>query len=100
MKSTTRYQVNVCGGDFHHVREVFHEWKNEPLIYRKDHKMFEGRDDVRPLERREFDNTEQARKALQAACSPHDPYALAAEVSNGERDMWIVMAAYREAELE
>ena len=96
MKSTQRYEVNVCGGDFRHVRECFREWKKEALIYRKDQKMFEGREDVRRLEKQEYDNTEQARKALQSACRPQDPYALAAEVSNGERDMWIVMAAYRE----
>ncbi|WP_321913276.1 MULTISPECIES: hypothetical protein [unclassified Paraburkholderia] len=96
MKSTPRYEVNVCGGDFQHVRECFRAWKTETLIYRQDQKMFEGRNEVRPLARREYENTEQARKALQNACSPHDRYALAAEVSNGERDMWIVMAAYRE----
>ncbi|WP_322033814.1 hypothetical protein [Paraburkholderia sp. J76] len=96
MKSTPRYEVNVCGGDFQHVRECFREWKTETLIYRKDQKMFEGRNEVRPLAKREYENTEQARKALQNACDPRDAYALAAEVSNGERDMWIVMAAYRE----
>ncbi|CAG9269933.1 hypothetical protein [Paraburkholderia unamae] len=96
MTSTPRFEVNVCGGDFQHVCECFREWKKEVLIYRKDQKMFEGREEVRPLKRRNYDNTEQARKALQNACSPQDAYALAAEVSNGERDMWIVMAAYHE----
>lgn len=96
MKSIARYEVNVCGGDFQHVCECFREWKKEALIYRKDQLMFEGRHEVRPLAKVDYDNTEQARKALQSACSPQDRYALAAEVSNGERDMWIVMAAYRE----
>ena len=96
MKSNPRFEVNVCGGDFHHVCECFRQWKKELLIYRRDQMMFEGRDEVRPLARQDYDNTEQARKALQNACRPQDPYALAAEVSNGERDMWIVMAAYCE----
>jgi hypothetical protein len=96
MKSNPRFEVNVCGGDFHHVCECFREWKKELLIYRRDQMMFEGRDEVRPLAKQNYDNTEQARKALQNACSPRDIYALAAEVSNGERDMWIVMAAYCE----
>lgn len=32
-------------------------------------------------------------RAARRACSPQDPYALAEEVSDSERDMWIVMAA-------
>jgi hypothetical protein len=94
MNATPRYEVNVCGGDFQHVRERFREWKNEPLIYRKDQRMFEGRDEVRLLSTRCYSDAEEARKALQTACDPQDAYALAAEVDDGERDIWIVMAAY------
>jgi hypothetical protein len=89
-----RFQVNICRGDFRHVCESFREWKHEPLVYRRGETMFEGRDEVRILTKHRYDDIEQARMALQKACSPQDPYALAAEVSDGERDMWIVMAAY------
>lgn len=91
-----RYEVNICRGDFRHVCESFREWKHEPLVYRRGQTMFEGRVEVRMLTTDRYDDTEQARKALQKACSPRDEYALAAEVSDGERDMWIVMAAYEE----
>ena len=94
MNAIPRYEVNVCGGDFQHVRERFREWKNEPLIYRRDQRMFEGRDEVRLLSTRPYSDAEEARKALQNACDPEDAYALAAEVDDGERDIWIVMAAY------
>lgn len=58
--------------------------------------MFEGRSEVRPLSDQCYDDTEKARKALQRACRPEDAYALAAEVCNDDRAMWIVMAAYGE----
>lgn len=58
--------------------------------------MFEGRDEVHGLSKRCYKDAEQAREALQNACRPEDPYALAAEVGDGENDMWIVMAAYAE----
>lgn len=96
MSMQPRYQVNICRGDFRHVREIFREWKHEPLVYRRDQTMFEGRDEVRMLTNERYEDVEQARKALQRACRPQDPYALAAEVSDGEHDMWIVMAAYEE----
>jgi hypothetical protein len=96
MKRTTHYQVNICGGDFEHVRERFQAWKQETLIYRQQQRMFDGREDVRRLSKQRFDDTERARFALEQACRPQDAYALAAEVDDGERDIWIVMAAYRE----
>jgi hypothetical protein len=96
MASQIHYQVNVCGGDFQHVRECFRAWKREPLVYRKDRRMFEGQNEVRILSGRTFDNTEQARNALRQACRPHDLYALAADVHDDSRNLWIVMAAYEE----
>ncbi|MFM0087652.1 hypothetical protein PQR46_12050 [Paraburkholderia sediminicola] len=96
MNANTQFEVNICGGDFQHVLECFHEWKGEPLIYRRDRLMFEGRDEVRMLCQDQFDDAERARKALETACLPHDPYALATRVDDGVRDLWIVMAAYCE----
>ncbi|WP_321901839.1 hypothetical protein [Paraburkholderia tropica] len=90
------YQLNICRGDFRHVCECFATWKSEPLVYRLNQKMFEGRSEVRPLSDQCYDDTEKARKALQRACRPEDAYALAAEVCNDDRAMWIVMAAYGE----
>ncbi|MFX1767416.1 hypothetical protein PWP93_33505 [Paraburkholderia sp. A1RI-2L] len=96
MSSQPHYQVNICRGDFQHVCERFLEWKHEPLVYRPGQTMFAGRDEVHMLSKQRYEDAEQARKALQRACRPEDPYALAAEVSNGENDLWIVMAAYAE----
>ncbi|KWE51354.1 hypothetical protein WL76_18020 [Burkholderia ubonensis] len=96
MAPRIRYQVNVCGGDFEHVRNCFRQWKKEPLAYRKDRLMFEGQNEVRILSGRSFHDTEQARHALEQACRPYDPYALAAEVHVDSRNLWIVMAAYEE----
>jgi hypothetical protein len=96
MDKDTHFQVNVCGGDFQHVLESFQTWKSEPLVYRTNRLMFEGRDEVRMLCERQFDNSERARKALETACRPHDPYALATRFDDGARELWIVMAAYSE----
>jgi hypothetical protein len=97
MSTQPHYQVNICKGDFQHVCECFRQWKHEPLVYRRNQTMFEGRDEVRKLATTQrYDDVEQARKALQMACSPQDPYALAVEVCDGEPTMWIVMAAYEE----
>lgn len=96
MESATHYQVNICGGDFQHVRDCFQAWKKEALVYSNDRRMFEGRDDVQPLSEQCFDDAERARIALENACSPQDRYALAIQVDDGERDIWIVMAAYQE----
>ncbi|MEX3686865.1 hypothetical protein AB3X91_20220 [Paraburkholderia sp. BR14263] len=90
------YQVNVCGGDFGHVRECFRAWKREPLIYRTDRRMFEGRDEVRALSDKPFPDTDRARHALERSCGPDDAYALAAEVHEDGRNLRIVMAAYAE----
>jgi hypothetical protein len=96
MKSRFHYQANICGGDFQHVRECFVEWKRQSLVYRQNRHMFEGKEEVRPLSPRVFGNGEVAHTVLAQACHPGDPYALAAEIHDGERDMWLVMAAYDE----
>jgi hypothetical protein len=57
--------------------------------------MFEGKREVRRLGGgRVFDSSELAHRALALTCSPHDPYALAAEIRDRGRDMWLVMASY------
>ncbi|CAB3772762.1 hypothetical protein [Paraburkholderia humisilvae] len=92
---TTHFQANICGGDFQHVKDCFETWKTQPLIYRRDQRMFEGKREVRCLAGgRVFDNGEVARNVLTQTCQPRDPYAIAAEIHDGERDMWLVMAAY------
>jgi hypothetical protein len=96
MATRIHYQTNICGGDFKHVKECFREWKSQPLVYRMSTCMFEGKREVRPLEGRVFDNGEVAQHVLASTCSPRDPYALAAEIHDGERELWLVMAAYTE----
>lgn len=92
-----RFQSNICGGDFNHVKDCFNTWKQQPLVYRMKEHMFEGKREVRPLsEDRVFDNAEVAQRTLAKTCGPQDSYALAAQVHTGERDMWLVMAAYEE----
>ncbi|TCG05547.1 hypothetical protein BZM27_32870 [Paraburkholderia steynii] len=88
MTSPMHYQVNVCGGDFQHVRECFRTWKDQPLVYR--------RDEVRILPGHTFENSKKARNPLHQACKPLDRHALAAEVDDGERNLWTVLAAYEE----
>ncbi|MDN7491383.1 hypothetical protein CFB40_36075 [Burkholderia sp. AU31652] len=89
-----RYEVNVCGGGFDALKSHFNEWKHEPLIYRPERRMFEGKADVRPLGGETFGSTEPARFALQRACEPSDAYALAAQVRDEGRELWLVMAAF------
>ncbi|QYD72006.1 hypothetical protein KZJ38_34175 [Paraburkholderia edwinii] len=97
MQSKTHYQANICGGDFQHVKQCFETWKTQTLIYRRNQFMFEGKREVRPLaEGRVFDNGEVAQHVLAQTCQPRDPYAIAAEIRDGERDVWLVMAAYEE----
>jgi hypothetical protein len=92
-----RFQSNICGGDFQHVKDCFSTWKQQPLVYRMNEHMFEGKREVRPLaENRVFDNAETAQRTLLNTCGPQDSYALAAQVHTEERDMWLVMAAYEE----
>jgi hypothetical protein len=43
-----------------------------------------------------FNNGEAAHQALERVCEPDDPYALAAEIRDGERGLWLVMAAFEE----
>jgi hypothetical protein len=90
------YQANTCGGDFAHVRECFRDWKSQTLVYRRGQRMFEGKQEVRPLTERVFANGEIAHEALARVCDPRDAYALAAEIHDGERDAWLVMAAFEE----
>jgi hypothetical protein len=54
-----------AGGDAEHVLECFRKWKFEPLIYRRDRLMFEGRGEVGVLCHDQFGDLEQARKALE-----------------------------------
>ncbi|MDI9708953.1 hypothetical protein QM281_17765, partial [Acinetobacter baumannii] len=56
-----RYEVNVCGGGFDSVKSHFDTWKHEPLIYRPERRMFEGKADVRPLGVETFGATEPTR---------------------------------------
>ena len=90
------FQVNVCGGDFDDVARRFEQWRHEPLVYRASETMFRGRSEVRKLTEATFDDAEAARHALEERCRPSDDFALAAEVDDGSRDLWLVMAAYRE----
>ncbi|MDH6150433.1 MULTISPECIES: hypothetical protein [Paraburkholderia] len=96
MESAIHYQVNICGGDFQHVRDCFNDWKRQPLVYRTDRSMFEGKQEVRPLSAGPFSDGQAAQTQLEQTCDPCDPYALAAEIRDGQHDMWLVMAAYEE----
>ena len=93
---TVHYETNVCGGDFRNVVECFERWKREPLVFRPGQNMFEGKEEVRRLSERVFANGELAQNMLAEMCDPHAPYALAAEIRDGERDMWLVMADYED----
>jgi hypothetical protein len=95
MHLPVHYQANFCGGDFQHVQECFDQWKQQPVVRRQGRTMFEGKREVRRLGGgRVFDSSELAHRALALTCSPHDPYALAAEIRDRGRDMWLVMASY------
>ncbi|MBN3754855.1 hypothetical protein G3N95_18055 [Paraburkholderia sp. Tr-20389] len=97
MRSKIHYQSNICGGDFQHVKDCFHVWKEQPLVYRMNQHMFEGKREVRPLAGdRVFEDAEVAQRTLLNTCGPNDTYALAAQIHNDERDVWLVMAAYEE----
>ncbi|EKS9793311.1 MULTISPECIES: hypothetical protein [Burkholderia] len=89
-----RYDANVCGGDFAHVRERFDTWKRESLVYRPERRMFDGKDEVRELNDTVYDGPERAQRALVAECRPSDRFALAARLTAEGRMMWLVMAAY------
>lgn len=96
MEPGIHYQSNVCGGDFRHVQDCFDRWKQEPMIFRRDQHMFEGKEEVRPLSERVFSDGETAQHVLEEMCDPRAPYALAARIDDGEHDMWLVMAAYED----
>lgn len=74
-------------GDFTHVRECFRDWRSQPLVYRRNQQTFEGKQEVRSLSGRVFNDGEVANQALERVCEPGDPYALAAEIRDGERDL-------------
>ena len=59
-----RYEVNICGGGFDALKSHFNEWKHEPLIYRPERRMFEGKADVEAARRRDV-RLDRARFALQ-----------------------------------
>jgi hypothetical protein len=94
--TTVHYETNVCGGDFENVVECFDRWKREPLVFHAGQNMFEGKEEVRRASERVFGNGELAQSTLMEMCDPHAPYALAAKIHDGERDMWLVMAAYED----
>lgn len=96
MSAQIRFQVNICGGDFQHVRECFRAWKTEPLLGRSDRWMFDGQNEVRILSGHAFHSAEQASNALKEACKLYDLHALAAEVCDDDGNLWIIMAAYDE----
>ncbi|TDN70237.1 hypothetical protein [Paraburkholderia sp. BL10I2N1] len=96
MEARCSYQANICGGDFQHVKDCFNTWKRQPLVYHQNRSMFEGKREVRPLCESAFSNGEVAHNMLEQRCKPRDPYALAAEIHDGERDVWLVMAAYED----
>ncbi|AJY39299.1 hypothetical protein I6G56_28695 [Burkholderia humptydooensis] len=94
LKSTVHYESSVCGGSFESVLNRFGDWKREPLVYRPERRMFEGKDSVRRLGDEEFDSPDQARRALIRSCAPRDRFALAAPIRDDDRRMWLVMAAF------
>ena len=57
-----RYDANVCGGDFAHLRERFDTWKRESRIYRPERRMFDGKDEVRALNDTVYDGPERAQR--------------------------------------
>ncbi|AOI88489.1 hypothetical protein [Burkholderia pseudomultivorans] len=93
-KERIRYDANVCGGDFAHVRERFETWKRESLVYRPERRMFDGKDEVRQMNDTVYEGPESAQRALIAQCDPSDPFALAVRLTAEGRNMWLVMAAY------
>ncbi|NTZ82818.1 hypothetical protein FCJ61_07340 [Burkholderia metallica] len=94
VKKRIRYDANVCGGDFGHVRERFETWKRESRVYRPERRRFDGKDEVRELNDTVYDGPARAQQALVAQCEPSDPFALAVQLTAEGRTMWLVMAAY------
>ncbi|AJK48149.1 hypothetical protein [Burkholderia plantarii] len=88
------YEVNVCGGTFESVRGRFPAWQREPLLHSPQRTMFEDKAGVRRLDDTVFDSAEAAQRALRRACAPGDREALAAPIVDGERSLWLVMAAF------
>ncbi|WP_269501393.1 hypothetical protein [Burkholderia sp. IMCC1007] len=89
-----RYDANVCGGDFSHVRERFDRRKRESSIYRPERRLFAGKDDVRELNHTVYEGPASAQRARVARCAPSDPFALAVQLAADGRTRWLAMAAY------
>ncbi|RQR30884.1 hypothetical protein DIE23_19290 [Burkholderia sp. Bp9143] len=88
-----RYDANVCGGDFSHVRERFDIWKRESRAHRPERRMFDGKGEVRGLNHAVYAGPESARRALVARCATSDPFALAVGPAADGCILWLVMAA-------
>ncbi|AIO70105.1 hypothetical protein [Burkholderia oklahomensis] len=93
-KPAVHYEANVCGGSFEAVLSRFGDWKREPLVYRPERRMFEGKDSVRRLGDEAFDSPDEASRALIRSCAPRDRFALAAPIRDDGHHMWLVMAAF------
>ncbi|VWB32860.1 hypothetical protein BLA14095_01295 [Burkholderia lata] len=65
-----RYDANVCGGDFSHVRERFDTWKRESRGHRPERRMFDGKDDVRELNDTVYDARARSRRSSRNARRP------------------------------
>lgn len=89
-----RYDANVCGGDFSHVRERFATWKRESPTCRSERRLFAGKDELRELNHTVYAGPASAQRALVARCAPSDPFALAVQLAAEGRTMWLVRAAY------
>ncbi|VWB43324.1 hypothetical protein BAR24066_01940 [Burkholderia arboris] len=89
-----RYDANVCGGDFGHVRGRFDAWKRESRVCRPERRLFDGRDGGRELTDTVYDGPERAQRALAAQCVPSAGFALAVPLTADGRAIWPVMAAY------
>ncbi|VWD11789.1 hypothetical protein BLA39750_03278 [Burkholderia lata] len=61
-KERIRYDANVCGGDFSHVRERFDTWKRESLTCRPERRMVDGQDEVRELNGTVYDGPGRAQR--------------------------------------
>ncbi|SUY08367.1 Uncharacterised protein [Burkholderia pseudomallei] len=86
-KSTVHYESNVCGGSFESVLDRFGNWKREPLVYRPERRMFEGKDSVRRLGDEAFDSPDKARRALIRSCAPRPLRARRADMRRRSSDV-------------
>jgi hypothetical protein len=84
-----RYDANVCGGNFFHVRERFDTWKRESPACRPERRRFGGKDAMREPDDPVHDGPERAQRVLVAECAPSDrlAFARAAWVTAEGRDV-------------